>query len=659
METFKYPNLFKPIILAGVMFRNRIFAAPTGFQDLDRFGTMPPEAAFYYERKARGGVACVTVGECSVDSRYGTSRNQAIQLDDPLMRISLCRVSDAVSRHGAVCSAELQHAGNCANRYADPPGIAYGPVEGIAQGHIEGEGARRAYHEMPEDVIWHTIDKFAKGAAFAKACGFGMATVHGGHGWLISQFLSPVTNTRKDKWGGPDIENRARLAIEVLKAIRKAVGAGFPIEMRISGSECFDGGYGIEEGIKIAKQVEDYVDLLHISAGNHEVAEVFTVTHPGMFQPDGCNVQFAEEIKKHVKCPVAAVGALGDPNQLEDIIASGKADIVSIARGLIADPDLPRKIRTGMEDDINHCLRCMNCFSALMTGGQFYCAINPEAGREAEPCLLTPHAEKKKILIAGGGIAGMQAALTSAGLGHEVILCEKTGRLGGALNCEESVPFKQKLASYLERQAIRVAAAGVDIRLNTEVTPDYMASQSADVLVAALGARPVRPAIRGIDGDNVFSAQEAYISPEKTGCSVVIIGAGLAGVELAIYLAGLGRKVSVVETLDGLNHGGNFLYAPALDVEIARCGIDMNYRTEAIEIDSDGVICRQPAGVRRFPADTVIYATGSRPLWEDAERLSLSAPDYYVIGDCSRPSNIMNATGMGYTLAKNIWFCCK
>ena len=654
MSEFKYPNLFKPIMLAGTMFRNRIFAAPTGFQDIDRFGIMPPEAAFYYERKARGGAACVTVGECSVDSRYGTSHTHAIQLDDPLMRISLNRVADAVKRQGAVCSAELQHAGNCANRNTDPPGIAYGPVAGIARGHIEGAGVTRPYEEMPEDIILYTIEKYAKGAAFAKACGFGMVTVHGGHGWLISQFLSPITNTRRDKWGGPDIENRARLAVEVLKAIRKAVGPNFPIEMRISGSECFDGGYGIEDGIKIAKQVEGYVDLLHVSAGNHEVAEVFTLTHPSLFLEDGCNVRFAEEIKKHVKCPVATVGALGNPEQLEDIVASGKADVVAIARGLIADPDLPRKIRTGKESDITHCLRCLGCFSALMTGGQFYCAINPEAGREAELRPAIAPAEKKKVLIAGGGIAGMQAALTCAGRGHDVVLCEKTDRLGGVLNCEANVPFKQKLAAYIDGQAKRVAAAGVEVRLDTEVTPEYMASESADVLIAALGARPIKPPIQGIDSKNVISAEEAYSAPEKTGVSVVILGAGLAGVELAIYLASIGRNVTVVEMLDSLNHGGNFLYTLALEVEISKYGINMRYNTEAIKIAADGVVCRGQDGEERFPADTIVYATGQRPLWEDAQRLYLSAPDFYLIGDCCGSQNIMNATGTGFEAGRNI-----
>ncbi|MCL2124519.1 MAG: NAD(P)/FAD-dependent oxidoreductase [Oscillospiraceae bacterium] len=642
----KFPNLFKPIRLRGVFFRNRIFAAPTGFMDQDGFGTLPPEAAFYYERKAKGGAASVAVGECNVDSDFGTGAPRAARLDNPLIRNSLCRISDAVRRQGAVCAAELQHAGNCANRSLIPPGMAYGPVDGEVDG--------RPFYEMPEDMIWRIVDKFAQGAAFAKSCGFGMVLLHGGHGWLVSQFLSPTLNTRKDKWGGPDIENRARLAVEILKGIRKAVGPAFPIEMRISGSECYDGGYGIEEGVAFAKQVEDYVDLLHVSAGSHEVDEVFTVTHPSIFLPDGCNVQFAEEIKKHVKCPVATVGALVDPELMEDIIASGKADVVEIARGLIADPDLPRKARTGRESDINKCLRCLNCFSNLLNNGQFHCAINPETGREAEMNFAIPPSVKKKILIAGGGIAGMQAALTCAQRGHEVILCEKANILGGALRCEENVPFKKYVAAYLERQASNAAKAGVEIRLNTEVTPEYVEKEGVDVLIAALGARPLVPAIPGIHGANVLGAEEAYRNPSSAGQSIVVLGAGLVGVELAIYLAAMGRSVSLVEMLGEINHGGNFLHVRALEVEIAKYGIKTFYNTKALEITNSGVKCAAPDGELLLDADTVVYATGQQALWDDAERLCACGCDFYMIGDCVSPNNIMNATSMAFSVARNI-----
>ena len=646
MDEFKYPNLFKPIVLGRTMFKNRIFASPTGYMAQDRFGILPVEAVSYYERKAMGGAASVAIGECKVDAKFGSQSTRSVHMDDPFARSVLCQVTEAVRRQGAVCTAELSHCGLYANSVIDPPGPAFGPVAGVADG--------LPYSEMTEEQIWYTIDKYAKAAAFAKECGFGMVMVHGGHGWLLSQFLSPALNTRTDKWGGASVENRARLAVEILKAVRKAVGPGFPIEFRMSGSECFDGGYDIEEGIKIAKQIEDYVDLLHVSVGSHQNRDAFTITHPSLFLPDGCNVQFAEAIKKNVKCAVATVGALADPDLMEEIIATGKADVVELARGLLADPDLPKKARTGKDAEINTCMRCLNCFSALHKTGQFSCAINPKTGHEAEMKYAIPATEKKKVLIAGGGVAGMQAALTCVERGHEVILCEKTDRLGGTLNCEENVPFKQKLSAYLSRQAKLVEQSGVEIRLNTEVNADYVKQSGADVVIAALGARPIKVPIPGIDGENVKSAEEVYYNPEKAGENVVILGAGLVGVELAIYLSMLGRKVTVVEMLGEMNTGGNHMHGWALELEIKKYGIDMHFNTAASEITPEGVRCKGKDGEEFYKADTVIYATGQRSLWDVAESLACTAPDFHMIGDCAAPKNIMNATSVAFAVARNI-----
>ncbi|NLA86617.1 MAG: FAD-dependent oxidoreductase, partial [Clostridiales bacterium] len=500
-----------------------------------------------------------------------------------------------------------------------------------------------------------TINKFADAAAFAKQCCFGMVTVHSGHGWLLHPFLWPALYTRTDKWGGKSIENRARITVAVCDAIRKRVGPNFPVEIRISGSECYAGGYDIDEGVAFSKLLDGHVDLIHVSAGSHEVEEVFAVTHPSMFLPDGCNVKFAAEIKKHVKTPVATVGALGDPDLMEEIIASGQADVVEMARALIADPDLPLKIRTGRADDIKKCMRCLACFSSELDNGQDYCAINPEAGRDLEMKYDIPEAKvKKKVLIAGGGIAGMQAALTCHERGHHVILCEKSSRLGGTLRCEEKVPFKKNLDYYLDYQAKAIEKAGIDLRLNTAVTPEYAKNIGADVIISAMGARPVRPPIPGIDGKNVLGAEDAYIHPELTGGSAVILGGGLVGIELGIYLSMLGKKVTVIEMLDRISDGGNFLHILGLKTEMARQDIDLHLNTKAKEITDKGVLCETAEGEKFFDADTVIYAVGQRPLQEEASALRFCAPEFYQIGDCVTPSNIMNATGTAFTIARSL-----
>jgi len=643
----KYPHLFEPIELAGTIFRNRIFAAPTGWMDKYENGTLPPEAAAYYARKARGGAAAVTLGECRVDTDFCDAPNHYTRMDDPSHRNGLARCADDIRRYGAVASVELQHAGMYENRDLGLKGEA---SRGLAYGPVDCELDGRIILAMDEAFIERTIRKFAQAAAFAKSCGYGMVTVHAGHGWLMSQFLSPALNTRKDKWGGPDIENRARLLVATLDAIRKEVGPRFPIEVRISGSECYSGGYDIEEGIRIAKQIDGHCDLIHVSAGSHEVDEVFTVTHPSMFLPDACNAVYAEAIKQHVRTPVATVGAHGNPEIMEELVASGKVDVVEIARGLMADPDLVNKIRAGQETEVRKCMRCLACFSGLLHNGQFHCAINPEIGRETEYAVPVPAKKVKTVLVAGGGVGGMQAALTAAERGHKVILCEKTGELGGALRCERSVPFKQKLDEYLNQQAFRVARAGVDVRLNTEVTPELASSLQPDVIIASPGARPVKPPIPGIDGKNVFSAEYVYTHAEECGEKVVILGAGLVGIELGIYLAMLGRKVQLIEMLDHVNDGGNNLHMKALDVEIKKYKIGVNLSTRAEEITPEGVI----GNGKLFPADTVIYAVGQRPQREAAVALHACAPEFYLLGDCVAPANIMNATSAADAVARRI-----
>jgi NADPH-dependent 2,4-dienoyl-CoA reductase/sulfur reductase-like enzyme len=361
-------------------------------------------------------------------------------------------------------------------------------------------------------------------------------------------------------------------------------------------------------------------------------------------------------VKKQVSAPVATVGALSDPELMEEIIASGKADVVEVARGLLADPDLPKKARAGKSGEIRTCMRCLACFSELINTGQFFCAINPEIGREQETKMAMRAAAKKKVLIAGGGVAGMQAALTCAERGHEVILCEKGSRLGGALLCEEKVGFKQKLEKYLRYQERMVREAGVDVRTDTAVTEEYARGIEPDAIISATGARPVVPQIPGIDGEHVLSAEDAYLDPGKTGAAVVILGAGLVGIELAIHLSMLGKKAAIVEMADCVNDGGNFQHMKALNVEIARHGIGISLNTKAVRITDEGALCESMDGAfggeKLFPAETVIYAVGQAPLSAEADALRYCAPEFYEIGDCVKPKNIMNATAAAFETAR-------
>ncbi len=653
MNNFKYPHLFEPIQLGNTFFRNRIFASPTGYQNINGNGYLNEGASAYYGRRAMGGAASVATFECIVDGELGKGGAKHIALDTPFIDTELSRIAYNVSAYGAVATMELQHAGMFANRDlsffgASSKGVAYGPVE------CECDG--RHILPMNEEIIERTINKFIEGAALAQRSGFGMVLIHAGHGWGLHQFLSPITNTRTDKWGGPDIENRARILLAIIDGIKKRCGRGFPVEVRISGSECYDGGYGIENGIAIAKQIDGRADLIHVSAGNHEIEEVFAVTHPSMFLPDGCNVQYAAEIKKHVKTPVATIGALSDPDLMEEIIASGKADVVELGRELMADPDFPNKIRCGKEASARRCLRCLSCFSSELSNGEPYCAINPESGRELDSKYAVPPVKvRKKVLVVGGGVGGMQAALTCADQGHTVVICEKSSRLGGALRCEEHVDFKQKLDYYLNQQAGLIEDnPSIEVRVNTKVTPETATAENADVIIAAVGAEQIKPPIPGIDGRNVIGAVEAYNALDRVGKRVAILGAGLVGIELGLHLAAGGRDVTVIEMTDHINDGGNFLHMLGLKTEIKKRGLKVNLNTRAKEITESGIICETQSGETRLDADTVIYAVGMKPLRDEVKELVYCAPEFYAIGDCVAPKNITAATTAGYMTAKNL-----
>ena len=654
MYKCKYPHLFTPITLGDTVFRNRIFASPTGvfYSDVNHRPVI--ETMGFYERKAKGGAASVCVGDAMVDGVH-MHGSYSLALDTVDVMPVMNKLSSMINRHGAVATIEMFHPGSAAT-VAEGNDI-YGPQDEYVTGPFGGPPAKVT--ALTRDKMEHIIAKHADAARKAKDFGFGMIMLHGAHGFLMHQFMSPTLNHRTDEYGG-SFENRMRFPLEIISAVRAAVGPKFPIEMRISGSEVYEGGYGIEYGCQIASALDGLVDLIHVSAGSHEDARVFTVTHPSMFLEDGVNVKYAAEIKKHVKISkVATVGALSDPALLEEIIASGKADVVELARGILCDPDLPNKAREGRDSDIIPCIRCLTCFSSLIRHGQIVCALNTEIGSASERKFMPPPASPKKVLIAGGGVAGMEAAITCADRGHKVILCEKTGRLGGVLRCEDGVPFKKHLREYLDLQERNIRSRDVDVRLNTKVTKEYADKLAPDVLIAAVGSKPVTPDIPGIDGANVAGAQDVYADPSITGQKVVILGGGLVGAELAIYLGDLGRDVTLIEMLPNYNAGDNMLHGMAIGIELERTGVKLAFEIKAVEINGEGVIGESAAaedgGERRlFEADTVVNALGMTPRRNSADKLRFCAPVFHQIGDCLTVKNIHEATSLAHQIALDI-----
>ena len=639
MSNHKYPHLFTPIQAGGALFRNRIFAAPMGASYVDSDGLLMPEVGAFYERKAIGGAASVCISGGGVSKRGMAYGGGMLPYDNYRGSPFYTYVTNSITRHGCMAALELQHGGIHATQTGDMGMQMYGPMETDYKG----------YHCLPmtEEIIQETIDDFVRGAKYAKSVGFGMVTIHGGHGWLLHQFMSPTQNQRNDRWGG-SLENRLRLTQEICKAIKKNV-PGLVVELRISGSEGTPDGYDIDEGIRIAQGLAGYPDILHVSAGSG----VFTVPHPSMFQPDGMNVKYAEAIKPYMhQSKVATVGALSAPEYLEEIIASGKADIVEMARGLTCDPDLPNKARTGRAHDIDTCLRCNHCFSEVMAAGQFVCTLNPQVGREEEYSTQPIIAQPKNVVVIGGGIAGMQDAITAAKRGHSVKLYEKNDRLGGVLLCEEKVPFKKHLAEYIEKQIRRLDDYGVEVHKGETLTPEDAEKLGADVIIAAVGGKAAMPNIPGIE--KAILVTDAYANPDKLGKKTLVLGGGMAGTELAIYLNELGKESAVAEMADKLNFATNTCHATAVNEQLTKRGIPVYTGAKVVAIKDGCVECETTDGIITLEADSVVNALGRLPLHDEAASYALSAPIFYAIADCLAVKNIAEANRLGFNVAMDI-----
>jgi len=645
-----YPHLFAPIRIGNLRLKNRIIAAPTSPSMVTTQGHMTPEMLAYLEEKAWGGAAVVTYGEAIVHSATGKSHNKQIQLDSFGVRQGLAEAARRIHNGGAYANIQLSHGGKYGGLASvggeqDCCAVAYGPsAETTPQGEVQ---------EMPVSMIYEIVDAYGKAAKLCKDCGFDMVQVHAAHGWLFSQFLSPVQNRRKDAFGGC-LENRARFLLLALDAVRTAVGKGFPIEIRLSGDDLSENGLNQAECIQVAKLVSGKVDLINVSCGNHEDPALFCRTHPSAFYPHGVNVGFAAAIRKEVNVPVACVGALNDPKQMEEIIASGQSDCVELGRALLADPRLPNKARLGRGEDITPCLRCFECFAETSKSETVKCTVNPRMGEQLWVPEALPSAERRKrVLVVGGGPAGMEAAIVAAARGHEVILAEKNDHLGGNLVPAGAPYFKEDLRSFLELMRRRVKASSAKVLLSTRVTPQLIAQFRPDALVVAIGAESLRPPIPGLDSPNVVMAVDAELHPEKLGKRVVIIGGGLVGAELAVSLAAEGHGCTVVEMRSAVAMDVSPFYRGGLMPQLEKAA---TLRTGAAvcRVEQDGVVIRTESGEEKLPADSVVCAAGFRPDYGQVDVLCAQVAESYVIGDCQRVGQIYQAMNQGYFTARRI-----
>ena len=639
-----YAHLFQQLRLGRTVLKNRIEAAPVSVANLTPQAHFTPDNIAIFERKAKGGAAIVNMGEARIDLKTGISHLLCLALDDPEVMPSLILATDAIRRHNAIPAIEILHPGGRANpEYYDGP--IWAPSD--APGHLGKD-----YTALDEKTIDYIVNCFANAAEMAWLGGVEMVMIHGGHGWLLHEFLSPLNNHRTDKFGG-SLENRARISLMVVDAIRRRCPE-LLIEFRLSGSELVEGGLTIDDQVEFAKLLDGKVDLIHVTAGTFHYPETNQHMVPSMFHPFGVNVEFAAAIKKAVKTPVAVVGGLDEPELMEQVLAEGKADIIAVGRSIIADAQMPDKLRGGRADDVTPCIRCNHCISESFVPYVKYssrltrCSVNPVAGREYTEKDVCPALIPKKVLVIGGGPAGMEAAITLADRGHQVILAEKSGRLGGAIRFAGHVSFKSKLDQLMQVLIRRVERRKITVMLNTGMTPELARSLRPDAIVCAIGADPIVPPVPGVDLEIAVSAVGMHEHMEEIGQNVVILGGGLVGCEESILLGELGKKVTVLEMKPELCRDAPFLHHEAVLLEMERLGITARTGMRCTGILPDGVTAEQDGKEIKLPADTVIIAAGLAPKLDEAESFRSCAPEFWKIGDCRQARNVRLAIHEGY-----------
>lgn len=627
-----YEHIFKPIKIGPLTVRNRIEVAPHEPKLATWDGLITNEFITYTANMAKGGAGIVTIGDSAVTQEYAETAPFALNIAHRYAANGLYKLADAIQRYGAIASIELNY------RSEELPA------------------------EMTKDEIKRMIKAFADCAVKCKFAGFNMLMLHGGHGHNLAQFYSPQMNKRTDEYGCGTFENRNRLANNILDAVRQAIGSDMAIEWRASGDELTPGGVGVEDQVLQAKALQDKIDLIHVSAGNlyNPSTVKYMIQHP--YVPMATNIRFAERFKKELNIPVVTVGSF-TLDLAEEAIASGKADMVAMIRQFIADPDCVNKARDGRGDEVRPCIRCCVCVSRDPHGNPLpvRCTVNPVSGRTPLLDSIPSSDPAKKIVVVGGGAAGMEAARRLSERGNSVVLFEKAPQLGGSLIEASANRLKGDIRRYLDWSVhMTEKTKNIDIRKNTAATRELVLKEKPDAVIVAVGSEQFIPKIPGIDGENVCLAVDVDMGRAVVGKNVVVIGAGLTGTETAVVLAQDGHNVTQIdmlttEQIDARTMGSKSV-ANTLRGLSRAAGVKVKAGLKAVAVTEQGVKVEDESGVLYvIPCDTVVLSVGVKPCTEIMEEFRDCVKDVYFVGDCAvKAGNLTTAVRDAFFVATNI-----